>query len=144
MTTYYHGGADGLSAGDILDPSNQRKHHDGCPWCEARAAGEAHLGMDGPSQVEGIYFTTDKLYAKHYASLYGAGDLYKVEPVGEAVRSTEDSYDTWVAPRARIVGVVEKAVRLTDKERRRLARDWDAADHKVRTERISQATRSTP
>ena len=129
--TYFHGGVDGLKAGDLLVPGQSRKHHDGCPWCEARANGEAHLGMDGPSQVEGIYFTTDKLYAKHYASLYGAGDLYRVEPVGEVQRSTEDSYDTWIAAEVRIVAVVERAVRLTDKERRRLARDWDAADRRT-------------
>lgn len=78
--------------------------------------------------VDGVYFTTDKLYAKHYASLYGAGDLYKVEPVGEVQRSEEDSYATWIAPQARIVGVVERAVRLTGKERRRLNRDWAKAD----------------
>ncbi|UOK18374.1 ADP-ribosyltransferase [Arthrobacter phage BruhMoment] len=126
---YFHGGVDGLNPGDLLIPG-QRKHHDGCPWCEARAKGEAHLGMDGPSQVEGIYFTTDRLYAKHYASLYGAGDLYRVTPVGDVQRSEEDSYDTWVAPTARVEAVVERAVRLTHKERRRLAREWEAADRR--------------
>lgn len=127
---YFHGGKDGLKPGDLLVPGEQRKHHDGCPWCEARAKGEAHLGMDGPSQIEGIYFTTDKLYAKHYASLYGAGDLYRVEPVGQAQRSEEDSYETWAAPEVRVVAVVERAVRLTGKERRRLAREWEAADRR--------------
>lgn len=126
--TFYHGGVDGLQRGDILTPGMGRKHHDGCPWCEARAKGEAHLGMDGPALVEGVYFTTDKLYAMHYASLYGAGNLYKVEPIGEVQRSTEDSYDTWIAPQARVVGVVQKAVRLTAKDRRRLHREWAAAD----------------
>lgn len=126
--TYFHGGVDGLKPGDILRPGHDRKMHDGCPWCEARANGDAHLGMDGPSQVEGVYFTTDKLYAKHYASLYGAGDLYRVEPHGEAVRSAEDSYETFIAPEARIMAVVERAVRLTPKERRRLSREWQAAD----------------
>lgn len=126
--SYFHGGKDGLKPGDLLVPGQSRKHHDGCAWCEARANGEAHLGMDGPSQIEGIYFTTDKLYAKHYASLYGAGDLYRVEPVGDIQRSDEDSYETWIADEVMIVAVVERAVRLTWKERRRLAREWEAAD----------------
>lgn len=125
---YFHGGVDGLKPGDLLIPGQGRKHHDGCPWCEARAKGEAHLGMDPLAQREAVYFTTDKLYAKHYASLYGAGDLYRVEPVGEALPSEEDSYETYTAPTVRVVGVVERAVRLTHKERRRLARDWEAAD----------------
>ena len=37
-----------------------------------------------------MYATTDRLYAKHYASLWGRGDLYRVEPVGELLESTED------------------------------------------------------
>ena len=127
-TRYYHGGVDGLKTGDLLIPGQGRKHHPGCPWCEARAKGEAHLGMDPLAQREAVYFTTDKLYAKHYASLYGVGDLYRVEPVGVALPSEEDSYETYTAATVRVVGVVERAVRLTDKERRRLSRDWKAAD----------------
>lgn len=128
---YYHGGVDGLNVGDLLIPGQQRKHHDGCPWCEARLKGEAHLGLDPLSQREAVYFTTDKLYAKHYASLYGAGDLYRVEPVGEAQRSTEDSYESYTAGQARVVQVIERAVRLSDKERRKLHRDWEAADRRT-------------
>lgn len=128
--SYFHGGKDGLAVGDVLEPGHARKFHDGCPWCVAREQGEAHLGMDGPSQHAGVYFTTDKLYAKHYASLYGAGDLYRIEPIGEIQRSDEDSYETFIAPSVRITAVVERAVRLTGKERRRLAREWEAADRK--------------
>lgn len=125
----FHGGIPGLRVGDLIEPGHGRRHHDGCPWCEARAKGEAHLGMDGPSQRQDrVYATSSRLYAKHYASLWGRGDLYRVEPVGEAERSTEDSIETWCAPALRVVAVLDRAVLLTMSERRRLDREWAAAD----------------
>ena len=84
--------------------------------------------MDGPSLMSGVYFTSSRLYAKHYASLYGRGDLYRVEPVGDVVRSVEDSLDSWAAPAARIVSVLDRAVLLTNTERRKLSKLWEAAD----------------
>jgi hypothetical protein len=124
----YHGGVPGLKPGDLLVPGHARKHHDGCKWCEARAKGEAYEGMDGPSQEVGVYMTSERLYAKYHASLYGYGDLYRVEPVGELRRSTEDSWPTFISPEARVVSVYDRAVRLTDTERRRLQREWDRWD----------------
>jgi hypothetical protein len=124
----YHGGVPGLKPGELLVPGHARKHHDGCKWCEARAKGEAYEGMDGPSQQEAVYMTPERLYAKYHASLYGYGDLYRVEPVGEFHFSTEDSWPTIYAPQARIVSVYDRAVRLTDTERRRLTREWDRWD----------------
>lgn len=129
---YYHGGVDGLKVGDLLEPGHSRKQHDGCPWCVARENGEAHLGLDGPSQRAEVYFTPNRLYAKFHASMYGRGDLYRVEPVGEVTRSTEDSLETFTAPAARVVSVYERAVQLTMTERRRLDREWAAADKLVR------------
>ena len=84
--------------------------------------------MDGPSLMSGVYFTSSRLYAKHYASLWGRGDLYRVEPVGDAVPSSEDSFETWVAPAARIIAVLDRAVLLTNTERRKLSKLWEAAD----------------
>lgn len=75
-----------------------------------------------------VYFTTNRLYAKHYASLYGRGWLYRIEPVGEVERSTEDTIETYMAPAARVVSVYERAVLLTHTERRRLYREWTVAD----------------
>ena len=129
---YYHGGVDGLRPGDLLLPGHPRKSHDGCPWCAARENGEAHLGMDGPSQLPAVYFSTVRLYAKYHASLYGRGDLYRVEPVGDVVRSVEDSLDSWAAPAARIVSVLDRAVLLTNTERRKLSRIWEAADNEMK------------
>jgi hypothetical protein len=129
MTAYYHGGVPDLRPGDLLMPGHARKQHEGCPWCEARANGGAHLGLDGPSQVEAVYFTPIRLYAKFHASLYGYGDLYRVEPVGEIKLSFEDTVETWTAPAARVLSVYDRAVLLTDTERRKLNRLWAEADN---------------
>jgi hypothetical protein len=124
----YHGGFPGLKPGDLLEPGHGRQHHDGCPWCEARKTGGAFLGMDGPSGRREVYFTPVRLYAKFHASLYGYGDLYRVEPVGRASLSLEDSVETWSAPKARVLSVYDRAVRLTDTERRALDKIWREAD----------------
>lgn len=130
MTIYlYHGGVPGLRAGDLIEPGHERTGHPGCAFCEARARGEAHLGVDGPAQdADRVYASTSRIYAKHYASLYGRGDLYRVEPVGELVRSPEDTVETFKAPALRVIAVLERAVLLTWSERRRLSREWTAAD----------------
>lgn len=125
----FHGGVPDLRAGDLIVPGRERRHHDGCPWCEARQNGGAHLGMDGPSQHQDrVYLTSNRLYAKHYASLWGRGDLYRVEPVGDLERSTEDTVETFMASSARVVAVLDRAVLLTMSERRRLYREWGEAD----------------
>ncbi|GAA5229226.1 hypothetical protein [Arthrobacter cryoconiti] len=141
MNTYFHGGVDGLRPGDLLEPGHSRKQHDGCEWCAARAIGETHLGIDGPSERSEVYFTPNRLYAKFHASLYGYGDLYRVEPVGTVTRSTEDTMESYTAPTARVTSVLERAVELTWPERRRLNRHWADAD---KTHRLNQLkTRTT-
>jgi hypothetical protein len=84
--------------------------------------------MDPPSQRHGVYYTPVKLYAKFHASLYGYGDLYRVEPVGDAELSLEDSIETWTARACKVVAVLDRAVLLTDTERRALDRIWREAD----------------
>lgn len=131
MTPYWHGGVPGLSVGDLIKPGHERKHHDGCQWCEARKAqaegGDAPF-LDPLAKPDRVYFTSDRLYAKHYASLYGRGWLYRVEPVGEVEKSEEDSIESWCAPAVRVLSVYERAVLLTMSERRRLFRAWTLAD----------------
>lgn len=124
----FHGGIDGLRPGDLIEPGHRRKHHAGCPWCQARAAGGAHLGMDPLAEAGRVYCTTNRVYAKHYASLWGRGDLYAVEPVDWMVTSTEDTIESFKAPALRVLAVLERAVLLTMSERRRLYREWTAAD----------------
>jgi hypothetical protein len=124
---YWHGGIPGLRVGDLIEPGHERATKDGCPICEARKAGAA--AIDPPSaHADRIYITTDRLYAKHYASLYGRGDLYRVEPISDLLRSTEDSYETYAVTSARVVAVYDRAVLLTNSERRRLFREWGQAD----------------
>lgn len=127
---YYHGGVPYLKVGDLIEPGHERQTLDDCPICQARVKGE-HAGIDGPSKESGVYATTDRLYAKHYASLYGRGDLYRVEPEGEYHASNEDTYPSIVAERLRVVAVLDRAVLLTMSERRRLAREWAEADRKA-------------
>ena len=126
----YHGGIPGLRVGDLIEPGHERQAVKDCPWCKARAKGEAGPGgIDGPSvHHDNVYATTHRLYAKYYASLYGRGDLYRVETVGDAPRSDEDSFETYRAPALRVLAVLDRAVLLTMTERRRLAREWLAAD----------------
>jgi hypothetical protein len=125
----WHGGAAGLRPGDLIVPS-ARKIIDGCAVCAAHAAGKT-LTLDGHAidpanaQPNRIYLTTDRAYAKFYASKWVYGDLYRVAPVGELAWSTEDPFPTWTAQSARVmVSVYERAVRLTDRERRRLLERW--------------------
>ena len=123
----FHGGVPGLRTGDLIEPGHERKVDDGCAWCAARA--ELPPSQDGLAlQVGRVYLTPERAYARYYASLYGRGDLYRVEPVGELVRSTEDTFETWTATAARVVAAVDRAVLLTQGERRRLYRLWGAAD----------------
>lgn len=75
-----------------------------------------------------MYLTTDREYARFYASLYGRGDLYRVEPVGDVTVSVEDHFPTWTAAAARVTAVYARAVLLTWTQRRALQRTWKAAD----------------
>ena len=129
VTRLFHGGAPGLRPGDLVEPGHERKAHPGCAWCTARTRGELTAATDGLSEHQDrVYLTPERLYARYYASLYGRGDLYRVEPVGELERSTEDTVETWTVPAARIVAVLDRAVLLTRSERRRLYRLWGNAD----------------
>lgn len=122
MTTslpLYHGGVPGLAVGDLVLPGHSRDHHHpGRPWCEARARGETY-GGDGPSHRLAVYVTTDRSYARFHASLYGLGDLYEVEPIGEITPSEEDPVPSWTCESARVALVVQRAVLLTMRQR------WD-------------------
>lgn len=130
---WWHGGVPDLRPGDLIEPGHERAVHDGCTWCEARANGEAGPGgLDGPSKrSDRVYVTSHRLYAKHHASLWGRGDLYRVEPVGDVEASSEDTIETVTCAAARVVAVYERAVLLTMTERRRLWREWGEADSRA-------------
>jgi hypothetical protein len=129
VSALYHGGKPGLRAGDVLEPGHSRDHqHPGCKWCEARAAGVS-VGGDGPSEREDrVYITEEMGYARYYASLFGRGDVYQVEPIGEKESTEEDRFASFTCARAVVVDVVERAVLLTMGQRRRLFIRWARRD----------------
>jgi hypothetical protein len=134
MTTprLWHGGVPGLKPGDLITPGHERKAHPGCKFCEARAveaAGGERPVLDPLSRHQDrVYVTTSREYARHFASLWGRGDLYRVEAVGEVIASSEDTIATWTTSAARVLAVYARAVALTWGQRRALQREWAAAD----------------
>lgn len=122
----------------MILPGHDRAHHTGCPYCEARARGEAHDGIDPPAQHEAVYITPDRLYGKFYASQYGYGDLYRVDPVGAVTKSDEDTWLAYRCAQARIVAVLDRAVLLTPSERRRVHREWTDNDMRRDPSRATQ------
>lgn len=127
---YFHGGVPGLQVGDLLTGGHSRDdRHPGCKMCEARKRAATLGGMDPPSShPDHVYLTTDRLYARFHASLYGRGDLYIAQPVGELEASTEDPFPAFFARSARIVAVPEHGVLLHHSERRKLFLRWARAD----------------
>jgi hypothetical protein len=126
----FHGGVAGLQIGDLLEPGHSRDNrHPGCPVCEARARGETYQvdghGMDPPSShPDRVYLTPVRLYALFHASMYGRGDLYLAEPLGELEKSIEDPFPAFYAERARVVAVPQRSVLMRPSERRKLAIAW--------------------
>lgn len=118
----YHGGAPGLREGDRITPRTDDAHLvDGCPTCEARRAG-APLPEDDldPSLV---YVTTDREYASIYAAGYPNGALYQVETDGPMTPSP-DPVESWGVPSAVVVAVLDRLVRMTPKQKRRVIRRY--------------------
>lgn len=133
MTRYFHGGIPGLKPGDLITP-HAPNVVDGCAICAAKAAGQQPvlegLGVVDPitERPDRVYITSDREYARFYASKYPRGDLYSVEPVGDLEPSTEDHFPSWTVPTARVRSVYDRYVLLTGKQRRSLLRRWTAAD----------------
>lgn len=135
----WHGGVPGLRVGDLVVPG-ERHYEDGCPVCAAKAEGR-NFTVGGvvvdPLNVheDRVYVTSDREYARFYASKYPLGDLYRVEPVwrlGDMSPlvdvGTEDPFPTWAAPAARVEAVYERAVRLTHRQRVTLLERWRQVD----------------
>lgn len=86
--------------------------------------------MGAEHVVEGLARRAAPLPAS-YARWYAArsqGDLYVVEPIGELLRSDDDHFPSWTCASARVVGVVERRVRLDRRDRREMLRLWKRAD----------------
>ncbi|MFI6594921.1 hypothetical protein ACIBHX_01665 [Nonomuraea sp. NPDC050536] len=135
---YFHGGIPGLEPGDLILPGSPN-FVDGCKICDAHKAGMSHAFDPLTQYQDRVYVTTDREYARFYASKYPKGDLYSVVPVGELVVSDEDRFPTWTAPEARVVGVYDRYVQLSPKQRRTLMRRWERADREVAFARLASA-----
>lgn len=124
---YFHGGAPGLRAGDVIKPQplGEGKHLvDGCPTCEARKTGQ-QLPTDNLDPAL-VYVTTDREDARVYAAGYPMGALYVVHPVGELTPSP-DPVPSWGCASARVTAVYDACVRLSPAHLRRTARRFGLA-----------------
>lgn len=122
---YWHGGAPGLKAGDlIVPPPPGAVGHlvDGCAVCEARRAGQQL--PDDDNNPTWVYVTTDREYARLYAAGYPRGALYVVDPVGDLYDRTgeHDPMPSWGCSSARVLSVYDPVVTLTDRQVRRWKR----------------------
>jgi hypothetical protein len=134
-TRYYHGGVSGLRVGDIIEPGHDR-FVEGCHICETRKRGEVFTDDEGnpidppTGRHDRVHLTTNREYARFYASMAVYGDLYRVEPVGDVEPSTEDPNDfsAVCVPAARVIAVYDRCVRLTPSQRKRIAKLWKKAD----------------
>jgi hypothetical protein len=129
----FHGGVAGLRPGELIVPHPPRSV-DGCAVCAARGRREDYvvpgLGVVDPptARPDRVYVTSDREYARYYASAAWLGDLYVVRLVGEVEESDEDPFASWCAEAAEVVSVYSRCVQLTMAQRRRLYARWGVAD----------------
>lgn len=125
MTKLYHGGVAGLWVGAVIEPNMaDHRYVDGCPQCAAHADGVHIHGYDPPTPEDWVYATTDREYARYYASRAVRGSLYVVNLEGDVEKSIEDPFPTWRGRRAIILRVPETKIVLTMKQRRKLFVRW--------------------
>jgi len=100
----YHGGATGLHPGDLLVPSEPHVE-DGCPICEARAAGRIYTVGEYRDYMLRLYRLTGQTGVWNVlAALEGARDEQALDPpsLRAAVYVTShELYATWYAARSR-------------------------------------------
>lgn len=125
--SYFHGGKPGLRIGDLIEPSSPN-YLDDCPICQQKKAGIPTAIDPLTAHPDSVYLTTDREYARFYASKYPRGDLYVADPVGELTPSEEDHFLTWRVPSARVRAVYDRCVQLSTRQRRALLRRWTEAD----------------
>jgi len=127
--TLFHGGAPDLWKGSVIRPDMAHTRYlDDCPQCRAQKAGAFVQGFDPPTPHGWVYATSDREYARYYASRANRGWLYEVELASDAEPSTEDVFPTWRASSARVVRVLEKRIALTMDERKALFLRWGGTE----------------
>lgn len=117
---FWHGGIAGLVSGTVLLGRTE---------AEAQGLDVAHYALQpgyelGVTDPERVYFSSDRELARGFAGrinirdtvtgiVFQHGTLYEVEPLGEIERDPDGTGNvSWCAPRARILAVAEKNVRL--------------------------------
>lgn len=126
--TLWHGGVGGLWRGDVIRPDMAaHRYVEGCPHCEAQRAGTWAPGEDPGTPAGFVYATSDREYARFYASRAVLGSLYRVE-LADPEPSVEDKFPSWRGTSARIIEVKERGILLSQAERRRLFIRWGGTD----------------
>lgn len=84
---------------------------------------------EGDSTRGTVLVTTERDYARQFAANAPDGDLYRVEPITGAnvERADGHSIETYRVDAVKVTAVIERCVRFTDKDRRRIRRKWAAA-----------------
>lgn len=124
----FHGGIAGLRPGDLITAGHAAERHvAGCSICASHAEGKT-TAIDLLTPEGRVYVTSDREYARYYASRAVKGWLYVVEPIGEVSPSDEDMFPSWWCEQARVVSVYDRAVVLTHKQRRRLFERWGGTE----------------
>lgn len=121
----YHGGMGEMWRGDVIKPDMaEKRYHDGCAICQAHQAGLS-TSIDPATPHGWVYATSDRAYARYYASRAGNGWLYEVRLADNAEPSEEDPYfPTWRAASATIERVLERGITLSMREREKLWVRW--------------------
>lgn len=125
----FHGGVAGLRCGDrILPNMAEHRYVEGCAHCDAQRDGVASSGFD-PATPEGwVYASSDREYARYYASRAVGGTLYRVRLEGDVEPSLEDPFPSWRGRSAVVVEVLATKVQLTNSQRLRLFLRWGGTE----------------
>lgn len=126
----FHGGVGDLWPNSIIKPNMAHARYlDGCPTCELQKSGRAgHVGLDPETPHDFVYGTSDREYARYYASRANKGWLYEIELSDPVQKSIEDPFPTWRSSSGRIIRVIEKRITLTMTERRELFLRWGGTE----------------
>lgn len=134
--TLMHGGVGGIWPPRIIRPDMAgHRFVAGCPDCEAHKLGLSRVDGDPATPHGWVYATTDREYARYYASRAVRGWLYEVEVRGEVEPSVEDppQFPTWRARELVVRRVLEKNVQLTMDERLALFVRWGGTAEEFET-----------
>lgn len=107
--SFWHGGISGLQVGDLILPPT------------ATRSGISTSQLMDEARPDRVYIATDRELARTFAAIIfehlGAGDLYRVQPIGEIRTDPDYPACSFEARQARILAVDEIDVQLTSTER---------------------------